>query len=347
VCLLGGLLALAVGAGIAQAKSSPRSSKLIVHRGQSIQAAVDRAKPGTTIVVYGTHHETVVIRKDGIALLGRKATLEPPAEVNRLCGPSGFCIAGDADPNTGKNVRSYVKNVRITGFTVKGFKENGIVTLAARDSAFVKNRAIGNGEYGIATYSSIGTRIVSNTTSGSGEGGILLGDYSSHVTAVSNDTYGNEEGIFVRDAAHGRIEGNNVHNNCVGTVFIADEPGLAGDFKMSGNKVRNNTRACPGSEETHTPPLSGTGVAILGAQDVSLSGNTITGNRPSGPTAFLEGGGVIVRGLGRAVPKDNAVVGNTILDNRPEDIFWDRSGSGNRFAGNRCGTSVPGGLCRS
>jgi hypothetical protein len=38
------------------------------------------------------------------------------------------------------------------------------------------------------------------------------------------------------------------------------------------------------------------------------------------------------------------VVGNEILRNRP-DIFWDGSGSGNRFVGNECRTSRPGGLC--
>jgi hypothetical protein len=30
--------------------------------------------------------------------------------------------------------------------------------------------------------------------------------------------------------------------------------------------------------------------------------------------------------------------------NKP-DIFWDESGSGNRFVGNLCNSSVPGRLC--
>jgi hypothetical protein len=38
-------------------------------------------------------------------------------------------------------------------------------------------------------------------------------------------------------------------------------------------------------------------------------------------------------------------MGNTILGNEP-DIFWDESGSGNRFKPNNCETSVPGGLCK-
>jgi hypothetical protein len=38
------------------------------------------------------------------------------------------------------------------------------------------------------------------------------------------------------------------------------------------------------------------------------------------------------------------VEGNVILGNRP-DVFWDESGSGNRFVGNECRTSRPRGLC--
>jgi hypothetical protein len=38
------------------------------------------------------------------------------------------------------------------------------------------------------------------------------------------------------------------------------------------------------------------------------------------------------------------VEGNVILGNRP-DVFWDESGSDNRFVGNKCRTSRPKGLC--
>jgi len=43
-------------------------------------------------------------------------------------------------------------------------------------------------------------------------------------------------------------------------------------------------------------------------------------------------------------PMNNSVTGNHFGRNKP-DIFWDKSGSGNRFVGNLCDTSVPSSLC--
>jgi hypothetical protein len=41
---------------------------------------------------------------------------------------------------------------------------------------------------------------------------------------------------------------------------------------------------------------------------------------------------------------NNSVIGNHFGRNKP-DIFWDESGSGNRFVGNLCNSSVPSRLC--
>ncbi|MBX6762397.1 MAG: right-handed parallel beta-helix repeat-containing protein [Rubrobacteraceae bacterium] len=335
-------LASAAVAGVVLAKSPARSGTVFVGPGQSIQAAVNHARPGTTIIVRGTHRESVVIRKDGLRLLGRHAVIRPPARPGP-CGSVGLCVLGDVNPATGQ-VAGYVSGVGIFGFTVRDFDEFGIFALGARDATFMHNRAVDNGEYGIAAFDSTGTRMISNTTSGStGEAGLYVGDSPhANATVVGNDSYGNEFGILVRNATHGRIAGNDFHDNCLGALFLADEPGPAGAFRMVGNKVQNNSRSCPAHEEI--PDISGVGVAILGAHDVSLAGNSITGNVASG-SSIVRGGVVVVRGLGGTPPKDNSVVGNTIVRNGP-DIFWDGSGSGNRFVGNRCNTSVPGGLCR-
>ena len=51
----------------------------VVGPGDSIQAAIDAAQPGDTIVVKGVHHENVAIAKDGITLRGIGAVLEPAA----------------------------------------------------------------------------------------------------------------------------------------------------------------------------------------------------------------------------------------------------------------------------
>jgi hypothetical protein len=79
---------------------------------------------------------------------------------------------------------------------------------------------------------------------------------------------------------------------------------------------------------------------------MEVTGNHLSGNVPSGPTAVS--GGVVV-GVdplfgGTTKPTNNSVIGNHFGPNKP-DIFWDESGSGNRFLGNLCNSSVPSRLC--
>ena len=333
--LLAILLALIGGVGSAGAQD-------IVGPGESIQKAISAADPGDTIFVSGLHREDVVIRKDGISLRGLNAVIAPPASVGSPCGPSGICVLGDVNFNTGE-VNERVKNVSINGFTVKNFRNEGIFALGARDAEFTNNHLVNNGEYGVFALVSTGTRITTNVARGSDEAGIYVGSSpNANAKVQGNETYGNLFGIFVRDALGGTISGNRVHDNCLGVLFLADAPGPSGNFEVKGNNVLDNKRSCPASEESDS--ISGIGIALSGAQGVEISGNLIAGNVPTGPS-FVSGGVVVVRGDGGTAPRDNSVVANTFGNNKP-DIFWDGSGSGNRFTPNSCNTSVPARLCR-
>jgi parallel beta-helix repeat protein len=319
-------LSLLVSTGFA---SAAKSKGHVVRPGESIQNAIKAADPGDTIVVTGgVHHGTVTIKKDGISLRGVDAVLKPPAKATSPCGASGFCVNAD--------------NVSISGFTVRNFRDNGIIAIGARNPRFISNRVYNNREYGIAAFSSTGTQIIGNFTSGSDDAGIYVGDAPrANATVVGNQTYDNLFGIFVRNARHGKIAANQVHDNCMGMLFLADAPGPAGVFDVRGNRVMNNTRACPANEEG--PPISGVGIALLGARGMEIKSNQIMHNVPSGPTGFA-GGVVVTKGFKGTPPTNNTITGNTILRNKP-DIFWDKSGSGNRLKPNDCKTSKPGRLC--
>ena len=113
---------------------------------------------------------------------------------------------------------------------------------------------------------------------------------------------------------------------------------------MKGNTVKDNTRSCRGGEFDRN--FSGIGIALNGASGMEVTGNHLSGNVPSGPTVVS--GGIVV-GVdplfgGTTKPMNNSVIGNHFGRNKP-DIFWDKSGSGNRFLGNLCNTSVPSSLC--
>jgi hypothetical protein len=72
----------------------------------------------------------------------------------------------------------------------------------------------------------------------------------------------------------------------------------------------------------------------------------VTGNRPTGDSAVA--GGIVLasaRSVGGADPSATVVRGNEAHGNDPADLVVDGSGSANRVAGNRCGSSHPKGLC--
>ena len=286
VILLAVLLALVGGVGSARAQD-------VVGPGESIQRAINAADAGDTIFVSGFHREDVVIRKNGISLRGINAVIAPPANIGSPCGPSGICVSGDVNFSNGE-VNKYVKDVTVSGFTVKNFRNEGLFALGARDATFSNNRLINNREYGVFALFSTGTKISSNVARGADEAGIYVGGSpNANAEIVANETYDNLFGIFIRDALGGTIAGNRIHDNCLGVLFLADAPGPSGNFEVRGNQVLGNTRSCPGD-----PPFSfsGVGISLFGAQGVEVTGNTIAGNVPTGPSIF-SGGVVVEEGL--------------------------------------------------
>jgi hypothetical protein len=316
---------------------------IVVQPGESIQAAVDQAKRGDTVLVQaGTYKETVAVTKHELRILGRGAELVP-GEPNPRClggAPVGFCVLGKTDEEG--NVVRRVRDVTIGGFTVSDFDEFGIIAFGASHAVFRFNKTVNNGEYGIAAFDSTRTRIANNVTETGGEAGIYVGDSpDARAEVFNNDTYGALFGVFIRNAMHVAVSGNSIHANCVGVLVLADAPGPAGFVDLSDNHIVDNDRACPGGEEA--PPLSGVGVLLLGATTNLVHDNDILDNTPTGPSAYT-GGVVVAEGLGGTPPTDNQVTHNTILRNKP-DIFWDETGTGNVFADNVCETSQPPGLC--
>ncbi len=328
----------------------------VVKPGESIQAAVNAAEPGDTIFVKrGTYAENVAITKDGVTLFSKGAKIVPP-ETPAPNGCSfgdpagdGICAVGQLEPQPDgpPTVTDPVSDVTISGFKVEGFPANGILFFGAEDPVVKHNRTKDNHEYGIARFVSSGGKIVGNAASGSEEAGIYVGDSpEADVLIAGNWTFDNELfGIFLRDAAHGKVAFNRSSGNCVGAIVLNTGANVAGDWRFFANKFHDNDRFCPGNEEEGTPPLSGIGIAIANAADNKIVGNSIKDNNPGGEVPFTGGVAIVNAGIpGANPPSGNLVKGNVILGNEP-DLFWDGSGEGNVLERNRCETSVPDGLC--
>ena len=88
------------------------SNTHLVHPGDSIQAAVDAASPGDTVMVRaGTYRESVRIQTDGLTLRAQgSVTLEPSTYGAGECylpgHVAGFCVVpADFDPTSGSYTR--------------------------------------------------------------------------------------------------------------------------------------------------------------------------------------------------------------------------------------------------
>jgi parallel beta-helix repeat protein len=292
------------------------------------------------VIARGTFHESVLITKP-LRLVGSgRGTVLEPGDATNECTPNGICVFAPG----GK--------VSISNMTVRGYEGFGVFAFQAVEGFNVSGvRAENDGEYGVAAFESHGISFVGNFASNAEEAGFYIGDTEDASGLVaSNTSVGSAFGIFLRDSRQGNVVGNSVSGNCVGILGL-DTPEVtsggvdvsAGDWRLTGNQVRDNTKACPANEEA--PPLSGLGIALVGPDDYVVSGNVITGNTPSGYTVFSGGVAVVdSTQFGGSTPNRNVVKANLIKGNDP-DIFWDGSGTGNVFAHNACSTSVPGGLC--
>jgi len=240
------------------------------------------------------------------------------------------------------------RNTKVVNNVVRSYPEdtNAIDVEEGINTTVAGNDLIGNGVGVFVEQNTTGTKILSNDMSRSSFAGIfMVGPKPVNAKVVGNNISGGPWGIFITDTHRGVFAGNKVHDNCAGMFFETDgfKVPVSG-FEVKGNRVENNTRSCRAAQWDRN--FSGIGIALLGTTDMEVKGNHLSGNVPSGPTPVS--GGVVVATDpffgGTAKPKNNSIIGNHFGRNKP-DISWDKSGSGNRFVGNLCNTSVPTRLC--
>lgn len=354
------LLPTALAAGTMLALAPPASAATVnVGPGQSIQKAINNAAPGTVInVAAGTYRETLLIRKDGIKLRGAGdhtggTLLLPPAKGNSFCGEGpgsfpGICVlATKLDDNF--NIIQTVDNVEVSGFQVRNFPGDGVVSFGASTTRFLHSTANNNEGYGFTSFVSNGNYFADLQARNNLAPGFYIGDSpDADFTLINSVATGNELGILVREADNGLIRNNWFGGNCTGMFFLNHGNDPAFDVRVQNwvvtdNKVVNNNKVCPGAPDG-PPPLKGAGVVLLGTKNISLANNTVSGNQGADPPA----GGILVASAksdGGQNPVGNKVNNNTAKNNAPLDVFYDGTGSGNQFNGNDCTKSQPASIC--
>jgi parallel beta-helix repeat protein len=357
--------------------SAPAEAKTIVVKpGQSIQAAVDKAKAGDRVLVKpGTYREdghpcptepshmcAVSIEKNGIRLVGvrskRKVVLQARdgQDEGIAVGKSGDGAACLTDAS--KRVHGSL----VRRLTVRGFEDDGVFLLCVDHWRVTHVRAVDNNEYGVFPSHTVNGRLDHSFASGANDTGHYIGQ-SRQARVDHNVAKGNVSGFELENSTHITADHNLATGNTAGFLSFA-LPNL--DVKANSNNrldhnraIRNNkANTClePGDDVCAVPP--GTGFLLLAVDRNHVVANRVRGNHSFGIALTNY---CVARNLSQqdcaALDIDPNPDGNRIRDNRvsgngtaPDpsfpsvfavDLAWDTMGTDNCWSGNVAGTIFP------
>ncbi len=284
---------------------------IVVRPGDSIQAAIDRASPGTRIyILAGTYREVqnptngLTITKNGLTIIGQTTKKKRVVLENAGSQRNGIvvvpedrtdCMGCHTDlappfpvhPGTpmGLKMRDpMMHGIEIRGITIKGFRNNGLFTENVDGFKIIDVESIDNRNYGIfPTLSKNGLISHSKAIGSSLDSGIWV-ETSENVTVQHSFVSGNVNGLEVSNSDDILIAHNEATGNTVGAAILLlpdifdDRPG-AKRIDLRGNWIHDNNKensARPGSILELVP--SGTGILYLGVDQSTIANNLVENN---------------------------------------------------------------------
>ncbi|MFE7532014.1 nitrous oxide reductase family maturation protein NosD [Kitasatospora sp. NPDC057542] len=318
-----------------------------VRPGQSIQRAVDAARPGDILqLLPGTYRGSVRITTPGLTLRGSGAdsVITPGADTENACATAGhgICVVGTEEhPLSG---------ITVDSLAVTGFRKNGIDASGTTGLTVSGTYVHGNAQQGISQEMSTRAVIRGNHSTDNGQSGVFLANYAYReggspdtggTVVEGNQLTGNRIGVTVRRLRGLAVQDNGISGNCAGVVVVGDE-GVprAGDLDVRHNTVVANNKFCPANPRLGA--MQGAGIVLTGTEDTRVTDNEVRDNTG---TSDFSGGIVLFKSVVGAPNARAVITDNRLSGNGPADLADRDSGAGNTFARNTCERSEPAGRC--
>jgi parallel beta-helix repeat protein len=368
------LLAVALGALLASAPAD--ADTITVHRGDSIQAAIDRAHAGDRVLVKpGIYEEdghpcpterghtcAVSIEKNGIRLVGVPRPHHPVVLRANGDQDEGIAVGKSDDGDCLSKPSKRVHGSLISSLTVRGFEDDGVFLICVDHWRITLVRAVDNNEYGtFPSHTAIG-RLDHSFASGANDTGHYIGQ-SRRARVDHNVARGNVSGFEIENSSHIRADHNLAVGNTAGFLSFA-LPGL--DIKQNSanlidhnrSRANNKPNTCVEPEDTVCDVPPGTGILLLATDRNRVVENRVRGNNSFG---IAVANYCVAQNLSQSEcealdiepnPDGNRILTNRVLGNAGDpaptfpavfavDLAWDTTGTNNCWAGNVAGTTFP------
>lgn len=303
--------------------------RLVVPRDfKTIQAAVDHASPGSTIVIRpGVYRTNVTVQTPNLVIRG----------VDRF----RTVLHGEDKRGTGITVDG-TKNVTIANLTVRNYLGNGIFINNTTGYTVNKVDAIKGRTYGIYAFDSYDGVIKNSFAHGSGDGAFYIGQ-CLNCSALIDNVVGvwsylgysgtNSTGVVIRDSVFKHNAAGVVPN----TLPTEDLGPNRGTLVVNNKIFNNNYDSIPGAgfSDPEDQPVGipiGTGVWLPGVENNVVRDNLIYNHNSYGV--------LVSQTIDTEVPMNNSVLYNWIRnsDNDEDgygyDLAYDGTGGMNCWAAN-------------
>jgi parallel beta-helix repeat protein len=310
---------------------------MVVKAGESIQAVVDLALSGDTVLVEpGVYHETVFVDRAGIMIKGVVEGDDRPWLDGQGILSDGFNTTGD--------------DFLLEGFGIRDYIGNGVLTTGAEHLVYRDLIIENTGIYGIYPVETTDVLIENVTASGIADAALYVGQSRGPIIVRDNEVFGNVTGIEIENSTNAEVYDNYVHDNTGGILvfLLPNNPSRVGyNTRVYNNRIENNNLPNFADENAivgNVPP--GTGILIITADNTEVFNNTITGNQTMGvglTSLYMIYDRETVFDLG-PLPENNWIHDNTYADNGYDpvglvaelgipggDILWTGEGWNNAF----------------